>query len=66
MLNKQELNNVALWMSANKLSLNIDKTKYILFDSNPKRLSNCSQALYFSNKPLEQVHDVQKVIMGCI
>jgi len=31
---QHEMNSVADWLTANKLTLNIDKTKYILFGSN--------------------------------
>ena len=55
---QQELNNVANWLSANKLLLNVDKTKYVLFHSNRKKLSNCSKTLLLNNKPLKQVNDL--------
>ena len=55
-LAQQELHNVANWLSANKLSLNTDKTKHILFDSNRKKINNNKhQSLYFKKKSIEQV-----------
>ena len=60
-LAQQELQNVANWLSANKLSLNTDKTKYryILFDSNHKQINNNKhQFLYFKKKPIEQVKNI--------
>jgi len=53
-----EMNSVADWLAANKLTLNIDKTKYILFSSNLKTLSNCSQTIYLYNKPIKRVSDI--------
>ena len=56
---QQELHNVANWLSANKLSLNTDKTKYILFDSNREKINNNKhQSLYFKKKPVEQVKNI--------
>ena len=58
-LAQQELHNVANWLSANKLSLNTNKTKDILFDSNRKKINNNKhQSLYFKKKPIEQVKNI--------
>ena len=58
-LAQQELHNVAYWLSANKLSLNTNKTKYILFDSNRKKINNNKrQSLYFKKKSMEQVKNM--------
>ena len=58
-LAQQELQNVANWLLANKLSLNTNKTKYILFDSNHKKINNNKhQSLYFKRKPIEQVKNI--------
>ena len=35
---QNELINISKWLSANKLTLNINKTKYIMFTSRKKRL----------------------------
>ena len=35
-----QLNNIFLWLSANKLSLNINKTKYMVFHFKQKKLEN--------------------------
>ena len=56
---QQELQNVANWLSANKLSLNTDKTKYILLNSNRKKINNNKhQSLYFKKKPIDQVKNI--------
>jgi len=55
---QMEVNSVAHWLSANKLSLNIDKTKYILFHSNRNKLSRCSQSIFLKYKPLLRVKDI--------
>jgi len=52
------MNNVANWLTANKLTLNIDKIKDILYNSNRKTLSNCSQTIYLYNTPLKQLSDI--------
>ena len=58
-LAQQELQNVASWLSANKLSLNTHKTKYIWFDSNRKKINNNkNRSLYFQKKPMEQVTNI--------
>ena len=36
----QELKKVTAWLTANKLSLNINKTNFIIFKSNRKKLKN--------------------------
>ena len=36
----QELEKVTAWLTANKLSLNINKTNFIIFKSNRKKLKN--------------------------
>ena len=59
LLAQQELHNVKNWLSANKLSLNTNKTKNILFESNHKKINNNKhQSLYFKKKPIEQVKNI--------
>ena len=47
-----ELSNVLIWLQANKLTLNIDKSNYILFRPPQKQVK--SIALKISNLPLEE------------
>ena len=47
------------WLSANKLTLSINKTKYKMFASNKKRiLVNDSSKLGFYRKPIERVESI--------
>ena len=55
---RQEIYNVTAWLAANKLLLNIEKTKYILFDSNQKKIANCSHMLLLDGKPIKQVKSI--------
>ena len=54
---QHELNNITYWLSANRLSLNISKTKYIIFNSNRKKYSrnNTIAVPCINNIPLERV-----------
>ena len=56
---QNELNYIAKWFSANKLTLKINKTKYIMFASSKKRiLVNDSLKLYFYQKPIKRVESI--------
>jgi hypothetical protein len=52
-----EINKIADWLIVNKLSINIKKTKFILFKSPKKRL-NHSVTISISNKPIDQVKSI--------
>ena len=47
-----EIANVVTWLEANKLTLNVDKSNYILFHPPQKKVQNIS--LYINNKIIEQ------------
>jgi hypothetical protein len=49
----EELKKVDVWMKSNKLSVNIEKTNYIIFKSNRKTVAT-NFSLCFGNKLLEQ------------
>ena len=49
----EELKKVDIWMKSNKLSVNIEKTNYIIFKSNRKTVAT-NFSLCFGNKLLEQ------------
>ena len=56
---QNELINVAKWLSANKLTLNINITKYIMFTSRKKRiLVNDSLKLCFYKNPIKRVESI--------
>ena len=56
---QNELINVAKWLSAKKLTLNINKTKYIMFASSKKRiLVNDSLKLCFYKRPIKRVESI--------
>ena len=49
----EELKKVDVWMKSNKLSVNIEKTNYIIFKSNRTTVAT-NFSLCFGNKLLEQ------------
>ena len=49
-----ELINVHTWLSANKLSLNIEKSNFIIFHPPQKRLQDSSFNLFLNNKQLKR------------
>jgi hypothetical protein len=63
-----EINKIAVWFRANKLAVNISKTKYIIFRMKGKKIENPPAIFYNSNEPnlpldnslistLERYHD---------
>ena len=58
----RELQTLSSWFKVNKLSLNSDKTKVILFQSQSRALpDNTSQSIYLEGQKIEQV-SVQKFL----
>ena len=55
-----EMNKIADWLIANKLSINIKKTKFILFKSPKKRLNHSVHCITISinNKPIDRVKSI--------
>ena len=51
-----ELNKIATWLSANKLSLNIKKTKYIIFHSFRKQIDNIIPEIKLKDDVIEKVN----------
>ena len=56
-ITNNELKTISDWMAANKLSLNIGKTKYILFSPRGKynKRQNLNSLILIRNKPLDKV-----------
>ena len=52
-----ELQKVYSWLSANKLSLNVTKTKYTIFHSQWKSVSQCKFNLKINDIPIERVYN---------
>jgi hypothetical protein len=62
-----EVKNIARWFSANKMAVNVSKTKFIIFHTRGKRIDNNIKILFDDNEPdqtnpqliheLERVHD---------
>ena len=54
-----DLENLRKWLIANKLSLNVTKTEFILIRSKPmiKSISNRQPNIIIENKPIKQVYD---------
>ena len=51
----EEINNVYTWFCANKLSLNANKTKYIVIRHNQRPLKLCDEQLCIDNIPLTRI-----------
>ena len=54
----EELSKIMKWLTCNKLSLNINKTKYMLFKHNKNQLSSSSE-LKLDNHKLEEVKSIK-------
>jgi hypothetical protein len=52
----QEINKMAIWFRANKLAVNISKTKYMIFRMRGKKVENVPDVLYNENEP-NQIQD---------
>ena len=50
----RELSNLSTWLKANKLTLNIKKTKYIIFRARNKQIVPNPPKLYFTNRQIER------------
>ena len=53
-----ELRKIASWLSANKLSLNIKKTHFIIFKSRGKK-PNHNLSVKINGQPIEQVKNTK-------
>lgn len=53
-----EMKKVMLWIQTNKLSLNIDKTKYMVFKS-PRKKVNISKDVVINNEMIEKVNSIK-------
>ena len=55
---QKELVLVTNWLSANKLTLNVNKTKFIVFTSNKNKGIKTDKSLYVNDIPIEKVHAI--------
>ena len=53
-----ELQNFDLWLKSNKLSVNVKKTKYVIFKTSKKKI-NHSFLLHYDNETLHQVNSIK-------
>ena len=58
-----ELNKLSIWFRANRLSLNLKKTKFIAFKPSQKRANQTIQLL-INNQKIDQVKEI--VFLGVI
>ena len=49
-----ELNNICIWLCANKLSLNIEKSSFVIFHPPQKKLQSHNLNLAINNKQLKR------------
>ena len=48
---------VVKWLASNKLSLNVEKTKYMVFDTINKQASKCSKTVSICDMPIKRVQN---------
>ena len=59
----KEINNLFTWFCANKLSLNANKTKYILIRPKQKRCDLSTLNIYINNMELNRIgHDCEEKV----
>ena len=58
-----DLENLRKWLIANKLSLNVAKTEFILIGSKPmiKSISYSHLSIKIDNKPIKQIHECKSL-----
>jgi hypothetical protein len=49
-----EIKKIARWFRANKIAVNVSKTKFIIFHSRGKPINNTLKLIYDDNEPNEQ------------
>jgi len=54
-----ELDNVNRWLIANKLSINIKKTKYVIFNTRQKKIDHHNLLIKINNKQIECQHSIK-------
>ena len=54
-ITNEELKKMDEWMCVNKLSLNVEKTKFLLFTPGLKNMPNANPIISIRNKPIERV-----------
>ena len=52
-----EINKIAVWFCANKMSVNVDKTKYIIFSTRGKKIQLENAKLLFNANEEDQPYD---------
>ena len=50
-----ELSNIYLWLTANRLSLNFDKTKYMIFYTSGCKIDDISLDIRIENNSIERI-----------
>ena len=53
----EELSKWSLWFKANKMAVNTDKTKFIIFHTKGKKITLNARGIYFDNNDLSSPHD---------
>ena len=55
----RELSEISLWLLANKLSLNVAKTHFVIFHPHQKKINNSSLNIEIDGKPINQQKGVK-------
>ena len=53
----QEINKLANWFRANKMALNISKTKYIIFHTKGKKLNTTENTIVYDENEIGKPHN---------
>ena len=51
----KELDDILEWLNTNKLSLNVKKTKFMIFHYRQRKIDNCIPNLKINSEPIERV-----------
>ena len=60
-----ELQKIVEWLHANKLSLNVEKTHYIIFSSNSRKHGQHKERLYINRELVDMVEFTKFLIIDC-
>ena len=55
----EELHKICTWLSANKLSLNVKKTHFMVFKSKNKKITMPSQSIHIGNEEIKRVESTK-------
>ena len=57
-----KLSNIYLWLTANRLSLNFDKTKYMIFHTSGCKMDDISLDIRIENNSIERIRELNETM----